>query len=210
MTSSGYLRGVILSLRLLMTALALASCGQEMQRQPEIPVNHILQKQLEVLPQGWMFEPATSADVWTDTDFTWARWAIAEAFYRRDAPAAQISEDIHVFVNSSHAQFIGCPSPVCVGISEGYVPDKWTYHPENADGFALGCNKTDDTAAQSEWCRALIRYQEYAIYFGAFIGDHFSLEDFEKLLKVTDQEMTDFLHYSTVRPGPREVPTDFK
>ena len=202
MTSSGYLRGVILSLCLLVTALALVSCGQELQRQPEIPVNQFLQKQLEAFPPGWTLG---QPDIWTDTDFTWARWAVAVNFnYKRGLQFA--GEEIHVFVNSSAAQVITHPSPPSLSAGKGYIPKGWTYRPPHADQFEFGCGEGDGVS-QPKGCSLNLRYEEYVIVFSTPIADYMTLKDLQRVLEVIDQEMSNFLGNSTLRLGPREVPT---
>ena len=183
---------------------------QSTQREPELPVNQFLRKQFEALPPGWTFHKVDTSNIWTDTDFTWARWAIASGFrykkvtletYRRD----QISEEIHIFWNSFAAKVNSRPSPLSVNAGKGYVPKGWVYHPPNADQFEFGC-EGGDGVAQPEWCSLILRYEEYVIVLSTPIADYMTLEDLRRLLEVIDREMADFLQHSTLHPGPRKVP----
>ena len=56
---------------------ALVGCRPELMgdREPEIPVNDLLRAQVESLPNGWIFEPVQTRDIWTK-DITSARWAV--------------------------------------------------------------------------------------------------------------------------------------
>jgi hypothetical protein len=199
---------------LLLSGLALGGCAaryyQSTEREPEIPINQFLRKQLEALPPGWSFQGVDVSDIETDTDFTWARWAIASGFqykatletYRRD----QISEEIHVFWNPFAARIILSPSPSSVYAGEGYVPKGWSYHPPHASRFEFGC-EDGDGIAQPEWCSLILRYDEYVIVFSTPIADYMTLDDLKRVLEVIDQEMSTYLQHSTLRPGPREVPS---
>ena len=104
---------------LLLSGILLGGCAaryyQSTQREPELPINQFLRKQFEVLPPGWTFHKVDASNIWTDTDFTWARWAVASGFrykvtletHRRN----QISEEIHVFWNPFAAKVNSRPSP---------------------------------------------------------------------------------------------------
>jgi len=192
---------------LLLVGLTLSGCGQSMQREPEIPVNRILQVQSEVLPAGWQFRPVDSTNIYTDRDFTWATWMAEAGFYRKRPLEGSITEEFHVFANSPMAQSIPASSAE-VNYLESYVPGEWSYTPPNAERFEFEC--TPEGTYDLEWCEAILRYDEYVIYLTAPIAEYFTLQDFQQLLEVTDQEMTEFLRDSSVRPGPREAPTDFK
>ena len=204
---------VLCMLILLLGGLALGGCVaryyQSTEREPELPVNQFLQKQLEALPPGWTFHKVSASDIWTDTDFTWARWAVASSFqykitletYRRN----RIYEEIHVFWNSFAARVNSRPSPSSVNAGKGYVPEGWVYHPPNADQFEFGC-EGGDGAVQPKWCSLILRYEEYVIVLSTPIAEYMTLEDLRRLLEVIDREMADFLQHSTLRPGPRKVP----
>ena len=198
---------------LLLCGLILGGCVvryyQSTQREPELSVNQFLQKQFEVLPPGWTFQKVRASDIWTDTDFTWARWAVASGFqykvtletYRRN----QIYEEIHVFWNAFAASVNSRPSPSSVNAGKGYVPKGWVYHPPNADQFKFGC-EGGDGVARPEWCSLILRYKEYVIVLFTPIAEYMTLEDLRRLLEVIDREMADFLQRTTLRPGPRKVP----
>jgi len=186
-------------------SLVLGSCVrrylQPTQRKPELSIRHFLESQLEALPPGWTLG---KADIWTDTDFTWAQWAVAVNFkYKKSLHFA--GEEIHVFPNPYLAQIIERPSPSSVTAGTGYVPMGWTYHPPHADQFEFGCSGGDEVA-QPEGCSLILRYEEYVIVFGTSIADYMTLEDLKRLLEVIDREMADFLQHSTLQPGPRKVP----
>lgn len=199
---------------LLISGLVLGGCAaryyRSTEREPELPINQFLQKQLEALPPGWTFSEVDASSIWTDTDFTWARWAVASGFqykvtletYRRN----QIFEEIHVFWNSFAAKANSRPSPSSVDAGKGYVPKGWVYRPPNADQFEFGC-EGGDRGAQTEWCSLILRYEEYIIVLSTPIADYMTLDDLRRLLEVIDQEMADYLKSSTLRSGPRPVPT---
>jgi len=183
---------------------------QSTEREPEIPINQFLRRQLEALPPGWSSQGVDVSDIETDTDFTWARWAIASGFqykatletYRRD----RIFEEIHVFWNSFAARLILSPSPSSVDAGEGYIPKGWIYRPPHANRFEFGCDGGDGVI-QPEWCSMILRYEEYVIIISTPIADYMTLNDLKRMLEVIDQEMATYLQNSTLRPGPRVVPT---
>ncbi len=199
---------------LLLSGLALGGCAaryyQSTQREPEIPVNQFLRRQSEALPPGWSFQEEDVSNIETDTDFTWARWAISSGFqykatletYGRD----RIFEEIHVFWNPFAAKVILSPSPGSVYAGKGYIPESWTYRPPHANRFEFGC-EGGDGIAQPEWCSLILRYDEYVIVFSTPIVDYMTLDDLKQVLEVIDQEMYNYLQNSTLRPGPRQVPT---
>jgi len=202
--------GLVLLLSGLVLGGYLARYYQSTQREPELPVNQFLRRQLEALPPGWSFHDVNASSIWTDTDFTWARWAVASGFlykvssktYRRN----QISEEVHVFWNPFAAKVNSHPSPSSIDAGEGYVPKEWEFRPPNADQFEFGC-EGGDGSTQPKWCKVILRYEEYVIVLSTPIADHMTLNDLKQLLEVIDREMADFLQHSTLRPGPRKVPT---
>jgi len=174
------------------------------QREPEIPIKKLFQNQQEVLPPGWTFSGIDASDIQTNTDFSFARWAVGVNYYR-EFGLVSISEEVHVFWNSFAARVILSPSPSSVYAGEGYIPAGWTYRPPHADRFEFGCNGGDGVA-KPEGCSLILRYAEYTIVIGTPIADYMTLDDLQRLLEVIDREMTDFLQHSTLRPGPRRVP----
>lgn len=194
----------------LLVGLGVGGCTvrffQTMQREPELVVEQFLYKQLEALPPDWT--PAWAPGellIWTDTDFTWASWAIATGFnYKRGLK--YIHEEIHVFRNSFAARIISYPSPSSLSAGEGYIPKGWTYRPPHADRFEFGC-RGGDGVSQPEGCSLILRYEEYIIVFSTPIGSYMTLDDLRRVLEVIDQEMSNHLKNSNLRPGPRPVPT---
>ena len=170
-------------------------------REPELPVQPFLLKQNDVLPLGWTLG---RVNVWTDTDFTWAGWAVSTGFTYKNY-LDDISEEIHVFGNPFAARLILSPSPSSVNAGKGYVPRGWTYRPPHAQRFEFGCTGGDG-ANQPEGCSLILRYEEYVIVLSTPIAEYMTLEDLRRLLEVIDREMADFLQHSTLRPGPRKVP----
>jgi len=196
----------------LLGGLALGGCAvrffQSTRREPELPVQQLLHKQLEAFPPGWTLG---KIDVVTDSDFTWARWAAVVNFWYKDgvriSPGIDYAqEEIHVFRSAFMARVIPHPSPSSLSAAEGYIPQGWSYHPLHADRFEFGCGGGDGFS-QPEGCSLILRYEEYTIVFGAPIGDHMTLNDLQRILEVIDREMTNYLQSSTLRSGSRSVPT---
>ncbi len=52
-----------------------------------------------------------------------------------------------------------------------------------------------------------MRYEEYIIVFSTPIASYMTLEDLQRIMAVIDREMANFLTNSTLRLGPRLVPT---
>ncbi len=197
----------------LLGGLILGGCAarffQSTQREPELPVNRFLRKQLEVLPPGWSFSKVDAKDISTDSDFTWARWAVWTGFeYKASLETSRrnlISEEIHVFRSPFMAKITLSPSPSSVYAGEGYTPEGWAYRPPHANRFEFGC-EGGDGVAQPERCSLILRYEEYVIVLSTPIADYMTLEDLKRVLEVIDREMADFLQHSTLQPGPRKVP----
>jgi len=190
-------------LAMLLGCLGLGGCAvrffQSTRREPELSVQQLLHKQLEVFPPGWTLD---GAEIWTDTDFTWARWAVAAHFgYEGDF----VSEEVHIFRNPLVARIITRPSPPSLAARKGYIPEGWTYRPPHADRFEFGCSGGEGVS-QPKWCSLILRYEEYIIVLGAPIGDHLTLSDLQRILEVIDKEMNDYLQHSTLCPGLRSVP----
>jgi len=190
----------------LLSMLALGGCAarffQSTQREPELPVRQLLHRQLEAFPPGWTLG---KADIWTDTDFTWARWAVAVNFWYKDDQIFA-GEEVHIFRSSFAARITLSPSPPSVSAGKGYVPKGWTYRPPHADRFEFGC-KGGDGVSQPEGCSLILRYEEYIVVFATPIGSYMALDDLRRILEVIDREMFDYLESSTLHPGPRSVPT---
>jgi len=182
---------------------------QSTQREPELPVRQFLQKQLAAFPPDWVL--GREIGIWTDTDFTWASWAAVVNFWYKDgvriSPGIDYAqEEIHIFRSSFMARITPHPSPPSLSAAEGYIPQGWSYYPPHADRFEFGCSGGDGFS-QPEGCGFILRYEEYTIVFGTPIGDYMTLDDLRRILEVIDQEMISFLQNSTLRPGPRVVPT---
>lgn len=196
---------------ILLCSLALGDCTlrffQSMQREPELPIQQLLHRELEAFPSGWTLG---KSDIITDTDFTWAHWAVFVNFnYKNGLRIAEglkfAGEEIHVFNNSFAARLISYPSPSSLSAGKGYIPKGWTYRPPHAERFEFGCSGGDGLT-QPEGCSFILRYAEYIIVFSTPIADYMTLDDLQRVLEVIDQEMTRHLKNSTLRPGPRPVP----
>ncbi len=196
--------------------LALGGCAmlflQSTQREPELPIRQFLQRQLEAFPPTWTIVIGGDIDyIHTDTDFTWASWAVTAAFWYKDgvriSPGiAEAHEEIHVFRSSFMARITPYPSPSSLSATEGSIPQGWTYRPPHASRFEFGC-VGGDSVVQPEWCGFIVRYEEYIIVFSTPIRSYMTLEDLQRVLEVIDREMTNHLKNSTLRSGPRSVPT---
>jgi len=191
---------------ILLGSLTLGGCAvrffQSTYREPELPIRQLLHKQLEAFPQDWTL---SDLQIQTDSDFTWACWAVTANYnYKRGLDFA--GEEIHVFRNSFVAKAIPHPSPSSLSAGKGYIPQRWTYRPPHADRFEFGCSGGDGIS-QPEGCSLILRYEEYIIVFGTPVGSHMTLDDLRRILEVIDREMFDYLESSTLHPGPRSVPT---
>ena len=189
----------------LIGCLALGGCMVHFflptQRRPELPVQQLLNRQLQVFPAGWS---QSKPEVVTDTDFTWANWAVA-ATYRYKDGLHFATEEIHVFGNPFAAQIISSPSPASTGATKGYTPQGWTYRPLHADRFEFGC--TGDNKAFPEGCGFIIRYSEYVIVFSTPVNGYMTLQDLTRVLDVIDREMDQHLQSSSLQQGTRLIPT---
>ncbi|MGB9873196.1 MAG: hypothetical protein ACPLYD_16260 [Anaerolineae bacterium] len=182
---------------------------QSTQREPELPIRQFLRKQREAFPSDWVLEEEIV--IWTDTDFTWASWAAVSNFWYKDgvriSPGIDLAqEEIHVFRNAFVARITSYPSPSSLSAAKGYIPQGWSYRPPHADRFEFGC-RGGDGSAQPEWCGFIVRYEEYIIIFDTPIASYMTLKDLQRIMEVIDREMADYLKRSTLRPGPRLVPT---
>lgn len=185
---------------------------QSTQREPELPIRQFMQKQLEAFPPDWTVVIGGDIDyIYTDSDITWASWAVSATFWYKDgvriSPGiASAHEEIHVFRSAFMARITSYPSPSSLSVAEGYIPQGWSYRPPHADRFEFGC-RGGNGRAQPEWCGFIVRYEEYIIVFDTPIASYMTLEDLQRIMGVIDREMTDYLKRSTLRPGPRLVPT---
>lgn len=197
---------------ILLGILTLGGCTvlffQSTQREPELPIRQFLRKQLTAFPPAWVLD---SISIQTDTDFTWASWAVTAGFWYKDgvriSPGiTSAGEEIHIFRSSFMARITPHPSPSSLSAAEGYIPQGWNYRPLHADRFEFGCSGGDGIA-QPEACGFIVRYEEYIIVFSTPIASYMTLEDLQRIIEVIDREMADYLKRSTLRPGPRLVPT---
>lgn len=193
--------------------LALGGCTvlffHSTQREPELPIQQFLKKQLTAFPSEWVLEEKTI--IWTDTDFTWASWAAVNNFWYKDDVRISLGidfaqEEIHVFRSSFMARITPYPSPSSLSAAEGYIPQGWTYRPPHADRFEFGC-EGGDGSVQPEGCSFIARYEEYIIVFSTPIASYMTLDDLQRIIEVIDCEMANYLQHSTLRPGSRLVPT---
>lgn len=206
--------------------LALGSCVASIvystQREPELPIRQFLQKQLEAFPPTWYLEESDLV-IWRAADdphgkFTNAPWAVAADFWYKDGVRiskglATAHEQIFIYKSSFDARTVSYPSEYWatywegwITSGQGYIPQGWSYRPPHANRFELRC-WGGDGIAKPELCSFVLRYEEYIIVFDTPIADHMTLEDLQRIMEVIDREMADFLANSTLRPGPRQVPT---
>ncbi len=191
-------------------------------REPELPIPQFLQRQIEAFPPGWYVEESDIV-IWTAANdphgkFTNAPWAVAVDFWYKDGARiskglATAHEQIFVYKSSFDAQTVSYPSEYWATYWEGwitsragYIPQGWIYRPPHADRFEFKC-WGGDGIAKPELCSFILRYEEYIIVFDTPIVDYMTLDDLQRVLEVIDQEMTRHLKNSTLRPGPRPVPT---
>lgn len=196
--------------------LALGGCTvfffYSTQREPELPIRQFVQKQLEAFPPGWMAVVGGDMDyIYTDSDFTWASWAVVATFWYKDgvriSPGIAFAhEEIHIFRSAFMAHITPHPSPSSLSAADGYIPQGWNYRPPHADRFEFGC-EGEDGIAQPEWCGFVLRYEEYIIVFSTPIASYMTLDDLQRIMEVIDREMANYLKTSTLRLGPRKVPT---
>jgi len=197
--------------------LALGGCTalffHSTQREPELPIRQFMQKQLEVFPPGWTVVLGGDIDyIHTDSEVTPASWAVSASFWYKDGVrispgVASVSEEVHVFRSAFAAQIDGWRTmPYSLIIGEIYIPRGWTYRPSHANDFEFGC-EGGNGSAHPEWCGFIVRYEEYIIVLTTPITDYMTLEDLQRIMEVIDHEMADYLKRSTLRPGPRLVPT---
>lgn len=210
---------------ILLGILALGGCimrfSYSTQREPELPIQQLLQKQLEAFPPGWYVDES-ALEIWTSaTDphgkFTNASWAIAVDFWYKNGVRiskglATAHEQIHVYRSSFAAQVISYPSEYWatywegwITPGEGYIPQGWSYRPLYASQFKFRCWKGGGLT-QPELCSFILHYEEYIIVFDTPIASYMTLEDLQRIMAVTDREMANYLKNSTLRPGPRLVP----
>jgi len=206
------------------------------QREPELPIRQFLRKQLEAFPANWHLEES-DIKLWTSAadpegKFSNAPWAVAVDFWYKPSSVriskglAVAHEQIFVYKSTFQAQSIPYPSefwaaywgdwfasgdPI-LSYSPGYIPREWSYHPSHANRFEFRC-WGGDGIAKPEWCSFILRYEEYIIAFDTDMvrdltrEDIMTLEDLRRIIEVIDHEMADYLKRSTLRPGPRLVPT---
>ncbi len=211
---------------LLLGILALGGCiagiFYSTQREPELPIRQFLQRQIETFPSGWYVEESDIV-IWTAADdphgkFTNAPWAVAADFWYKDGVRiskglATAHEQIFVYKSSFDARTVSYPSEYWATYWEGwitsgagYIPQGWSYRPPHADRFEFKC-WGGDGIAKPELCSFILRYEEYIIVFDTPIADYMTLDNLQRILEVIDHEMTNHLENSTLRPGPRSVPT---
>ncbi|MBX3000484.1 MAG: hypothetical protein KF893_18330 [Caldilineaceae bacterium] len=194
---------------LTVAVLLLGGCAWSTQREPELPINSLLQTQAEMLPSNWSFVPVASRDVFTDTDITLGQWAVIKSFQDQNSGKGMLIMELHAFASASDAQLKFTTSVIGPQVLVGVIPDNWIYQPAHADQFEIRCQQSMRQNSP-EWCGAILRYAEYVISMKTPIVEHFTVDDFAHLLEITDQAMTDFLGRSVLKPGRRSLPSDLE
>lgn len=212
------------------------SISYSTQREPELPIRLFLRKQIDAFPANWHLEE-NDIELWTSAadpygKFTNAPWAVAVDFWYKPSSVriskglAMAHEDIFVYKSTFSAQSIPYPSELwatywgdwlasgnpILSYSPGYIPRGWSYRPPHANRFEFRC-WGGDSIAKPELCSFILGYEEYIIAFATDMvrdltrEDVMTLKDLQQIMEVIDREMADYLKSSTLRPGPRLVPT---
>lgn len=171
--------------------MIVSGCTGTIIRKPDLPGNQLLQRQFEVLPSGWIYEPIDEQNIWTDSDFTKGAWAIWSSFKRKDPREGSIMVEVHAFPNHQLAKRTRWPSPI-VGVKR----IEWSYTPPKADEFIVKC---EDPLVR--YCAFNMRYEEYRVILRLSIGEYMSVVDVNELLGVTDKFMQNYLANSTTSQG---------
>jgi len=170
-------------------------------RRPEINIEQLVQNQLAAFPSGVQTGEIT---INTDSDFTYARWAVTVRFYLPPQTWLQ-NEEVHVFQNPMLAHLIRSPSPGSVAAwGAESLPEDWDYKPAHADRFHL--RYVPEELGKGTYY-VLVRYQEYTFFLQGQTSELFTLADLQRVLEVTDAEMAAFLKASALRPGSRRIPS---
>ena len=190
---------------ILAIALLLPACDgllkPTVQAPVDIPLEELIAAQLKELGPTWFND---RSQLYTGDDFTKAMWAhyikLDNDDYRYGA-----SEEIHVFSSTALAALWGSsPSPRSVNIDKGKdMPEGWSYVPVYADQFILDCSpeKTPD------FCYFLLRYQKYSVVYGTDVAGVITLDDLQRLIRVTDEFMNDFIAETTLKRSTHQLPT---
>ena len=178
-----YMRSCLHFLLLAMSATIISGCAELLVREPQLPGNQLLQSQFEILPTGWIYEPISGRNVWTDSDFTWGVWAIWTSFKRKDPREGNITVEVHAFPNHQLAKRFRWPSPII-----RREPVQWTFSPPTADEFIVECGNQ-----QYQSCAFNMRYDEYRVILRLSVGENLSVKDVDRLLAVTDKFMQNYL-----------------
>lgn len=170
----------------------------------EIPLEALLETQVEALGSDWTLD--TDGTIYTDTDFTSAAWAYYADFDHTNWQYSAALE-VHTFRSPGLAKSRLSPSPMAVNVvKDGNWPAGWSYVPPNADRFVLDCRGEPNL----EGCYVLLVYQEYSMVYAIDIGTGTTLADLQRFLEATDAFMADFLATTTLEQGRRQAPTLFE
>ncbi len=187
-------------------SIPVAVLSPSTQRCPEIPIQRLLERQLDALPSGWK---TGEVFVHTDTDFTWAKWVMVVGLSPQieETPSRSVHEEIHVFSNRALARQLIHASPATVNMLDtGFMPTDWSYLPPHADQFEIECYTA---SSRTSICRMLLQYQEYVLYIEYTPYDDLTSSHLQKLLMALDSEMGQYLDTSTLREGPRVIPDEW-
>lgn len=170
-----------------------------MRREPEIPVELLLEKQHAILGPEWTY---TGGYLWTDSDATLGLWSAWMGF--RHSKYEHFFEEIHVYSNSFWASIVRSPSPAAVNVEKHRTrtPEDWLYDPPHADWYSIDCEPVNSP----DFCHYLVRYEEYIIYLASPITEYMTLDDLKEVVRVTDDWMYEYLKKSKLEEGSRGIP----
>lgn len=198
-------RGCLISAFLVLLAgiigLSRYVLSQPTHREPEIPIDLLVKNQLTILGSEWSYvNPSwlyTNDDATRGTHTVWL--SLRHSSFRK-----KIRQEFHVFPSALSARINQYASPATLNVEDDHVPIDWSYYPPHADWFILDCQPIDSP----DFCRFIVRYEEYVIYFSAPIEGYLTLEQLKEVIEVTDNTMHQFLVNSTFEPGGGEIPVE--
>lgn len=180
-------------------AAGMSACWAPRVRTPEIDPAALFRRQAGALSAGrWSGEWR----LWTNPDWTWARWAAVSDLGTDTSPTA-VAEELHVFSRPLRAMVI---APSVRSVTADWPkrkPPGWRYRPAYADRFVIGFGTYE---GRQDTCLVLLRYQEYVIVISAEFTETFGSGDLQALLAETDAFMAEFLQGSRLSRGERPVP----
>lgn len=169
--------------------------GNSIQREPKINLTKLFAQQEKALPDLWITEDSRDWQIYTDSDFTWARYAV---YMNYDYRVDKIRQEIHVFADLFRAKIVNNPSSSGVFLGKYYIPEDWVFKPDYADYYEMGCTHNEKYVEYTRTCKIILRYQEFAFVITTPIRDYMSLENLEDFLSATDQFMHNYLSNSSV------------